>query len=130
MRYTLSIINIICMFMHLLFQMHIKNTGGIYGFVLLENLMMTFTFLLMAYLMFKSRSCVSFLYINLIFWLVFTIGVICIKPSITTLDIFQPYLPPIPQWTILFSCGIITAILTVAEIIIRIRNEKRANHEH
>lgn len=106
--------------MHLLFEIHIEDSGGIYSFVLVENLIVTFSFLLMAYLVFDSSRYIKNLYINLIFWFTFVIGVLLFKPTVTTLQILEEYLFQIPQWQILFGFGIVTLFFNIAEIIKRI----------
>lgn len=120
MTILLIIINILCAFMHLLFEIHIEDSGGIYSFVLVENLIVTFSFLLMAYLVFDSNRYIKNLYINLIFWFTFVIGVLLFKPTVTTLQILEEYLFQIPQWLILFGFGIITLFFNIVEIIKRI----------
>lgn len=120
MTILLIIINILCAFMHLLFEIHIEDSGGIYSFVLVENLIVTFSFLLMAYLVFDSNRYIKNLYINLIFWSTFVIGVLLFKPTVTTLQILEEYLFQIPQWLILLGFGIITLFFNIVEIIKRI----------
>lgn len=123
MKILLIIINIICAFIHLLFEVHIEDSRGIYSFVLVENLIVTFSFLLMAYLVFDSNRSIKNLYINFIFWLTFVIGVLLFKPTITTLQILKEYLFQIPQWQILFGFGIVTLFSNIAEIAKRIRKK-------
>lgn len=106
--------------MHLLFDIYREDSGGIYSFVLVENLIVTFSFLLMAYLVFDSNRYIKNLYINLIFWLTFVIGIFLFKPTITTLQILKEYLFQIPQWQILFGFGIVTLFLNIAETMKRI----------
>lgn len=120
MTILLIIINILCAFMHLLFEIHIEDSGGIYSFVLVENLIVTFSFLLMAYLVFDSSRYIKNLYINLIFWFTFVIGVLLFKPTATTLQILEEYLFQIPQWLILFGFSVITLFFNIVEIIKRI----------
>lgn len=120
MTILLIIINILCAFMHLLFEIHIEDSRGIYSFVLVENLIVTFSFLLMAYLVFDSNRYIKNLYINLIFWFTFVIGALLFKPTVTTLQILEEYLFQIPQWLILFGFGIITLFFNIVEIIKRI----------
>lgn len=125
MRIILIIINILCMIIHILFEIYIKENSGIYGFVLVENILVTFLFLVMTYLVFKSESYIELLYINLIFWLVFVVSVLYFKPSITTLQVFEEHMLQLPQWVILSGFGIATLFLNIAEIIKKeLRNKK------
>lgn len=105
-----------CATMHAIFEFHlIKNNHDIYTFVQVENLLITFFFLLMSYFVYISRRYPKLLYINLFFWLLFESSVLLFKPTISTLHIVKEYLP-LDQWIILSICGGITIVLNIIEI--------------
>jgi len=118
MRLALVIVNSISAVMHIVFEIYmLQFNHGIYGFVLVENLIVTFFFIIIAYFAFISSKSPRLLYPNLIFWLIFEISVLFFKPTITTLIIFEKYLQEVEQWIVLAIFGSIAIIITCIEII-------------
>lgn len=123
MKFVLIIINFICAIMHTLFGLYMApkyNSEKHIPMLLIENSIVTFSFLLMAYILFSSsmKSSQS-LRINLLFWLVFEIFVVILKPTITTLAILGERFYVVDQWIFLATCGCIVLIINIIEIVKR-----------
>ncbi len=128
MKKILIIMNIICAALHLIFEFyHINNYNkDVYSFLLVENAIITFVFILMTYFIFISKKDYRILYIPLIFWIFFEMIIFLLRPNYTTLNIIKQYLPVLSQWIILSIYGGIIIMLTILEII-RQRTLEKSN---
>ena len=91
--------------MHLMYEFYFWGNTSIYAdFLLVENFLIVCAFVWLAFVLIKRKE--KGLILNLIYWLIFTITVIIIKPEYTTLNIFAESFF-INQWLLLFVVGML-----------------------
>jgi hypothetical protein len=122
----LGLWNLIGGLIHLVFENSLlENQTSYKGFLLIENLLITFVFAYFVYKIFFASwdEKVVAIKTNLIFWIVFSISFAIFQPEITSLDTIRDFIP-IPQKYVLLVVGIIAVFLSVASY----RDVKRLNH--
>ena len=114
-RIALFLINVVTAIMHVLFEIYIyRNYWGEYkSFILVENLLIAFMFLVMAIVVYFSSHNKTYILYNLISWTVFEISVLLLKPEKTTLELLN--CPPGKQWICLCLVGAFTIIICIIE---------------
>lgn len=113
--YLLAIINMVCFLLHILLEAFLWNRDiPFVEFLLIENALISLLYLFFAWSLVKGKSenCISGF--HTLFWLIFTIFVIVLKPSETTLEIFRRWIE-VPQWIALFVTGTFMTCLSIID---------------
>lgn len=111
----LGAINAMCALLHALFQFYLLNGDGeLRGFLLTENMVITFLFAYLALILLfgKGSQYDAAVSMSIPFWVAFLIFVLCIRPEVTTLNMVREWLI-FPQSYYLMFFGVTSLLLSV-----------------
>lgn len=93
---VLAVNNLVGGILHIIFEFYLLKEQSIYrGFLLIENMLITAVFIYFCYGLLLTNKVMRITVIkqNVLFWLVFAISFFLFQPEITSLVIYEKYLP-------------------------------------